>query len=185
MHFVLDEVVDQGHQSAEEQTGQDLAVLDSAAVVRAEGEAAESPGQGCHQVRDHENVVPVVIISRGNISPASTRECPEQAHTSNQLWQGGIGAGSQEVPKEDEGETRAGSNGNEDLEERAFRVAITDSGRHGREPFIRVAVVFVLDNLVEVQGHSHYQGTEEGRVGHCRMRPRDPFSIDLKDGQLA
>lgn len=185
MHFVLDEVVDQWHQSAKEQAGQNLAVLDSAAVVRAEGEATESPGQSCHQIRDHENIVPVVVISRGNISPASARECPEQAHTSDQLWQGGVRAGSQEVPKEYEGETRTGSDGNEDLEKRAFRIAITDGGRHGREPFIRVAVMFVLDNLVEMQGHAHYQGTEEGRVGHSRMCPRDPFSIDLRDGQLA
>ena len=87
MDFVLDEVVDQGHKCAKEQACQDLPVLDSTAVVRAKGETSEGPGQSRNKVRDHKDVVPVMIIRRRNICPATASKRAEQSDPSDHLWQ--------------------------------------------------------------------------------------------------
>ena len=85
MDLVLNEIVNQWNQSSKEQTSQDFAILDGTAVVRAECKATQGPRQGGHQVRDHEDVMPVVIIGRCNIGPTTTCQCPEDAHAGNQL----------------------------------------------------------------------------------------------------
>lgn len=179
MHLVLNEIVDQWHKSTKEQTGHDLAVLQGTTVVRTESNATQGPRQRRHQVRDHEDVVPVMVIGRSHISPATTGEGPEDTHTGNQLWEVRVRPSRQDIPQEDQGETRTGGNGNEHLEERPLGVPIANRRRHGGEPFIGIAVVLVLDNLVEMQGHAHYQGAEEGTVREERMAPGHPFSIDL------
>lgn len=85
MDLVLNEIVDQRNQSSEEQAGHDFAVLDGTVVVRAERKATQGPRQGGHQVRDHEDIMPVVVIGRCDIGPTTTCQCPENTHAGNQL----------------------------------------------------------------------------------------------------
>lgn len=85
MDLVLNEIVDQRNQSSKEQAGHDFAVLDGTAVGRAEREATQGPRQGGHQVRDHEDVMPVVVVGRCDIGPTAACQCPEDAHPGDQL----------------------------------------------------------------------------------------------------
>ena len=57
-----DEEVNQWHKCREEGSSEKLPVLESGGVARAQSKASNSPRQGSHQVRDHEDVVPVMII---------------------------------------------------------------------------------------------------------------------------
>lgn len=61
MHFMLDKEIDQWHQCTEEQTSHNLPVLRRAAVI-AKGYAAQRPRQSRNQVRNHEDIVPVMVI---------------------------------------------------------------------------------------------------------------------------
>lgn len=54
------------------------------------------------------------------------------------------------------------SNGNEDHEKGSLRVAIANSRGDGGEPLVWVAIEFIFDNLVVVQGNTNNQGTDEG-----------------------
>lgn len=117
VHFVLNEIVNQRDQCSKEQAGHDFAVLDSPTVVRAKGEAAQGPRQSGHQVRDHEDIVPIMIVGRGHVGPASTCQGSEDAHSSDQLGECRVGTRSEDVPEEDEHESWTGSDSDEDLEE--------------------------------------------------------------------
>lgn len=117
MHLVLNKVVYQWHQSTEEKAGHDLAVLDGPAVVRAQRKTAKSPWQSSHEIRDHENVVPVMVIGRGDICPSTAGQGSEDTDTGDDLRQSRVGTRGEDVPQEDQSESRAGSNSNEDLEE--------------------------------------------------------------------
>lgn len=177
VHLVLDEKIDQGHQSTKEQTSYDLAVLRSAAVVTTKSHTTQCPWQSRYQVRNHEDVVPVMVIRRGDIGPPTTSKRPKHPNTRNDLRQRRVRPGSQDIPKEDKRESRTGRNGNEDLEEGTFGVSITNGCGYGREPFVGVAVVFILDDFMEMQVHAHDQGAEEGGVCEECMGPSHPFSI--------
>lgn len=83
--LVLNEIVDQRNQCSKEQASHNFTVLDGTAVVRAERKATQGPRQSRHQVRDHEDVMPVVIIGRCDIGPTTACQCPEDAHAGNQL----------------------------------------------------------------------------------------------------
>lgn len=155
MYLVLDEEIDQWHQGTKEQTGHDFPILRSTAVVTTQGDATQRPRQSCNQVRNHKDIVPVMVISRCYIGPTTTGECPKQSDTSNYLWQSRVGPRSKDIPEEHQSESRAGSDGDEDLEEGTFGVSITNGCGYGREPFIGVAVMFVLDDFREMQRHSH------------------------------
>lgn len=179
VYFVLDKVIDQRHQSTEEKTGHDLPVLHSAAVVRAESQATQRPRQSSNQIRDHENVVPVMVIRRCNVCPTATGESPENANTSDNLRKRRIRPRSEDIPEEHQSEPGTRSDSDEDLEERTFGISIADGCRYGREPFVGVTVVFVLDNLPEMQTHSHNQGAEERGIREKCMSPRNPFAIEL------
>ena len=85
MNLVLNEVVNQWHQSSKEEASHDLAIFDSPAVVRAQGEAAQGPWQGGNKIGYHENVMPVMVIGRGNVGPSAAGQGSEDAHTSDDL----------------------------------------------------------------------------------------------------
>ncbi len=126
MHLVLDEVVNQRDKGAEEETSENLSVLNSPTVVWAQGQATNSPWKSRNQVRDHKDVVPIVVIRRRNICPTTAGKCPKQSNAGNKLGERRVGAGSHEIPEEDEGESRTGCDGDEDLEERTLRIPITN-----------------------------------------------------------
>lgn len=73
VNLVLDKEINQGNKSAKEGAAQIFPVFDSLCVWRAEGETAGCPRNGEHQVGDHKDIVPVVIIGRGDVGPSSTR----------------------------------------------------------------------------------------------------------------
>lgn len=62
MHLVPDEEVNQRHKCRKERPSKKLPVLDGGGVARAQSEAANSPGQCSHEIRNHEDVVPVVVV---------------------------------------------------------------------------------------------------------------------------
>lgn len=83
--LVLDEEVDQRYEGSEEGTAQDLAVVDGLGVVGAQGDAAKCPWQSSNEIRDHEDVVPVMVIGRRDIGPASAGEGSEDADTQDEF----------------------------------------------------------------------------------------------------
>lgn len=105
MDFVLDEEVYHRHQRAEEQASKDLAVPNCPRVVGAQGKTAYCPWHCSNEVGDHENVVPAVIICRGDICPSSTCNRAKDTGTKHELRQCGVRSCCQNVPEEDQGET--------------------------------------------------------------------------------
>lgn len=85
MDLVLDKEIDQRHESAEEGTSQIFPVLDSLRIWGAEGQAPGGPRDGKDDIRDHQNVVPVVVIRRRDVRPASAGQCPNNARDRNRL----------------------------------------------------------------------------------------------------
>lgn len=106
MDLVLNEEVNQRDECCEERPSKELPVLDSCGVARAQSKAAKSPRQSGHQVGDHKDVVPVVVIGRGNVCPSSAGQCSEDANTGDELGEGRVGTASQDVPEADESESR-------------------------------------------------------------------------------
>ena len=168
---MLDEVVNQRHQGSEEEAGHDLAVFDSPPIVGAERKTAKRPWQSSDQIRDHKNIVPVMIVGRRDIGPSATCQGSENAHTCNNLGQGRIRACGKDVPQENKSEARSGSDGDEDLEKRSLGISITDRGGDRWKPLIGVAVVFILDNLVIMQQAAHDQCTQECGIREDSMCP--------------
>lgn len=179
MHLVLNEVVNQWHQGTEEEAGNDLAVLDGPAVVRAQRKTAQSPWQGSHQIGDHEDVVPVMVIGGSDICPSTTGQSAEDANTSDNLRQSRVGPCGQNIPQKDQSESRTGGDSNEDLEKRPLGVSVTNCCGHGRKPFVGEAVVFILHDLVIVQGDADDQSAEESSISERGMSQRDPFAVEL------
>ena len=106
MNLVLDEEVDQRYESRKERSSKDLPVLEGSGVARAQGETAESPGQSSDQIRDHEDVMPVMVVSRRDVCPSTAGQCSENANASDEFGKGGIGSAGQDVPKADERKSR-------------------------------------------------------------------------------
>ena len=106
MDLVLDEEVDQGHEGAEEPPRQVFPVLDGLGVGRAEGDASDGPRDGEDEVRDHEDVVPVMVVGRGDVCPAAARQGADEARDGDGLGEGAAGPRGEQVPQSDEGESR-------------------------------------------------------------------------------
>lgn len=83
---MLDKKVNERHEGTEEGAGEVFAVLDGGRVGRAEGNTASGPGQRRDNVGNHEDVVPVVIVGRGDVRPAATGQCAEETHGSDEPW---------------------------------------------------------------------------------------------------
>lgn len=62
MHLVLNEEVDQGHQRSEEGACKQFAELQRRWILGTKREAAQCPRKCCDKVRDHEDIMPVVVI---------------------------------------------------------------------------------------------------------------------------
>ena len=180
MDFVLDKVVNQRNESAEEQASEHLPVLQRPLVIRAQRNTAQGPRERGHEVRDHEDIMPIMVIARRDIRPATARQSPEHANAGNELGQRGIRARSQEVPQEDERESRAGGEGDEELENGPLGIPIANGRGDGGKPLIGVAVVFVLHDLVVVQPQSDDQCSDERRVRRGGMQPGHPFPVQLE-----
>lgn len=149
--FVLDEEVDQGHQSTKEGAGNQLAVLDGLGVRRAQHDASNCPREGCDNVGDHEDVVPVVVVGRSDVGEATAHACAQNAHRQGKLWQCLSGSPRQEIPQSDECESRARGDCDEEHEEGPLGVTVANCRGNGGEPLVGVAVPLILDNLVVVQ----------------------------------
>lgn len=162
MNLVLNEEVDQRYERAKEGTSKVLSKLDSLWIGRAQGETTGGPGDGCDEVRNHEDIVPVVVIRRRDVCPPSASEGPKEAEEGNHFRQGTTGPSRQKIPKADKRKSRAGCDGNEEHEHGSFGISIPNGGRHGREPFVGISVELILDDFVIVKGDAHYQGTQEG-----------------------
>jgi hypothetical protein len=69
----------------------------------------------------------VVVIGRGNVDPSSAENSPHQAHGSNKLRRRGARPCREKIPQTDKRKTRPGCDRNEDLENRTFGIAVSDS----------------------------------------------------------
>lgn len=107
MDFVSDEEVDERNECREERSGEELPVFQSSGIARAQREAANSPWQGSHEIRDHEDIVPVVVICRRDICPPSASQCSEDADSSDEFGEGRVRSAGQDIPETYKGESRA------------------------------------------------------------------------------
>lgn len=181
MHLVLDEEVHQRNQRPKESTRQVLSVLDGLRVGRTQRQTSQCPRQRSHQIADHEDVVPIVIIRARNICPSSTCQSSEDTHTGHELGKCGIGSVGEAIPQEHQRESWTRAHGDEDLEDGSFGVAIANCCAYGGEPFDWVAKVLVLDNLVVMQRHADYQSTKEGGICGDGVQVRDVLSRNLEN----
>ena len=150
VHLVLDKEIYQRDQSSKESSSQPLPVLDGSWIWRAQNQAADSPRQSRHQIADHEYIVPIMVIRARDICPPSTSDCPEDAHSRDKLRQSAARAVGEAVEEEDQHKTWSGADSDEDLEDGAFGISIANRCADGWEPFLRIAPVFVLHDLVVV-----------------------------------
>lgn len=72
VYFVLYEEVNKGDQRCEERSRKDLSIPDGGRILRAEGEAAQGPRKCRDEIRDHEDIVPIMVIGGCYVCPAST-----------------------------------------------------------------------------------------------------------------
>lgn len=156
VNLMLNEEVDERDQSAKEKTGKNFAVLNCLWIGWAKRKTPESPGQCCDEIADHKDIVPVMIICGSDIGPPSASKCSEYTHTGYDGWQVGVRSSRQEVPQGAQCEPRSRRDCNEHHEDGSLGVSIANGRRHGREPFLRVSIVFVLHNLVIVKPASHH-----------------------------
>ncbi len=98
MDFVLDEEIDQGNQSPEKGACEVFPVFNSLYVFWAQCQTTNGPRKSCNEVRDHENVMPIVIIGGGNVGPSSACECSKKAHECNEFRKCLTRPGCEEVP---------------------------------------------------------------------------------------
>jgi hypothetical protein len=184
VNLVLDEEVHKRHKCRKESSAQVFSQFDGTRIRRTQCETSQCPRQSCDQVADHEDVVPVVVIRACNICPSSAGQCPENSHSCDEFWQAGIWSVGHAIEEEDQQEAWTGANGDEDLEDRALRVAIANGCADGGEPFDGVSKVFVLDNLGVMEGHADDQGAEEGRIGGDGVEVGDPLARYLQGVSL-
>jgi hypothetical protein len=102
VNLVLNKKVDQRHQSRKERAGKQLSVFERRRVRRTQGEAAQRPWKCRYEVRDHEDVVPVMVVGRGDICPSATRQRAEDANTSNKFGKRGVRFAGQDIPQADQ-----------------------------------------------------------------------------------
>jgi hypothetical protein len=103
MDLMLNKIVNQWNKSSKEETCEDLAVLDGLDIARRrQGQATERPGQGENQVCNHEDVVPVMVVSGSDINPSSAQHSPDHADCKDKLWARAVPPRGEEIPQEDQ-----------------------------------------------------------------------------------
>jgi poly(3-hydroxybutyrate) depolymerase len=85
VNFVLDEEVDEWRQSRKERAREQLSVSKGCGVARGQSQATQSPRQRRYQIRDHEDVVPIMVVGRGHICPSTTCQGPEDANAGDEF----------------------------------------------------------------------------------------------------
>lgn len=103
---MLNKEVDQGNQGAKEATGNPLPVLDRLCVRRAKRNASGGPRDRKDNVRDHEDIVPVMVVGRGDVGPAAASKSSDDTAKRNRFGEDTAGLGSQEIPESNKGESR-------------------------------------------------------------------------------
>ena len=99
MHFVLDKIVNQWYQGTKEGPRQVFSVLDCPGIIWTQDDTTISPWYSRDEIRNHEDVVPLVIISRRNICPSTTCQCSKHAHERNEFWEALIPFRRKEIPQ--------------------------------------------------------------------------------------
>jgi hypothetical protein len=127
--------------------------------------------------------VPIVIIRACNVCPSTASQCPEDSHSCNEFGQAAALLVGHAIEEKDQQEARARADGDEDLEDGAFRVPVADGCADRREPFDRVSKVLVLDNFGVMKRHADDQGAEKGRIGGNGVEVGDPLAGYLDGGQ--
>lgn len=87
VYLVLKEEVGQRYQCAEETITSYLPILDRLWIGRAKHDAANCPRYCSNEVRNHKDVVHVVVIGRCDVGPSSACEGAEDAHARDELGQ--------------------------------------------------------------------------------------------------
>lgn len=142
MDFVLDEIVDQWHQRSKEQRGKDLAPLDGVTVHGRQRETTQGPRQRKHQIRDHEDVVPGMVVRRRDVDPSTAEYSPQQAHGGHELGSARAGTRGDKVPEDDQGEAGTRRDRDEHLEDGSFGIPVANRRRNGGKPFLRITLLF-------------------------------------------
>jgi len=71
MDLVLKEKVGKWSKIAKERGSQDPPVLEGRRIGRTQRETSQSPWHRRNEIADHEYIVPVMVVGRGNICPSS------------------------------------------------------------------------------------------------------------------
>lgn len=183
VNLVLDEEVHEWDQRRKESSTQVLSQFDGARVGRAQCKATKCPWQGRDQVADHEDIMPIVIIRACNICPSTACQCSKDSHSCDEFRQAAALLVGHAVEEEYQQESWTRADGDENLEDGAFRVAVANGCADGGEPFDGVSKVFVLNDLGVMKGHADDQGAEEGRVGGDGVEVGNPLAWNLDGGQ--
>lgn len=167
--LMLDVQVDHGYDSGKESSSKTLPMFDRSGIRGTQRDASDGPGESCNYVGDHEDVMPVMVIGRGDIGEASACQGPKDSRCGNKLRQRLSATGREKIPQPHEGESWSGCYGNEEHEKGSFGIAIADRSGNGGEPFLRVAIEFILDDLVIMEREADDERTYKGDIGEDRM----------------
>ena len=107
MHLMLNKKPNQRHKRPKESIRRSLPILDRLRIRWAKHNTPDCPGECSDEVRDHEDVVPVVVVGGGDVGPAAAGEGAEDADAGDEFGEGAAAAGGHEVPEGDEGEPGA------------------------------------------------------------------------------
>ena len=144
MDFVLYKPVYQRYQSPKECSCNDLSKFYRLLIRRTKRQTSNGPWQGSYKVWDHEDIVPIVIIRRSDISPSSACKRPENTHTNDEFSHSSPWPWSEKIPYYHESESRTWGNCNKKLENGSFRISISDCRRYRREPLVWKALDIIL-----------------------------------------
>lgn len=100
--LVLDEKVDQWHKGSKEGACEELPIAESSRVAWAQSQTSKCPRKSRYEVGNHEDVVPIVVVGRGDIGPATACQCAEYANTSDEFRQRRIWFSGEDVPQADQ-----------------------------------------------------------------------------------
>lgn len=181
---MLDEEVHQRNQCSKEGTRQVLSVLDSLWIWWTQCQTTQCPWQCSHQIADHEDVVPIVVVCARHVCPSSASQGSKNSHSSHKLGQRAVWPIGQTVPQEDKRKSRTRAYGDEDLKYGAFGVAVANGCAHRGEPFNWVAKVLVLHDFVIMQRHSNDKRAEKGAICGKGVQVRDVVSRNLQEGSV-